>query len=334
MKKQIGINGFGRIGRLILRALSERKEENLRVVALNDLMPTQSLSSLYNYDSVHGPPAEKLCVSRNNLVLNAQEIHVFSEKYPEHIDWSAQDVQIVFECSGRFVSRDLAIQHVRGSVKKVLLSAPGKNVDHTVVFGVNHNTLSAEHQVVSNASCTTNCLAPLVYVLDQSIGVAHGHMTTIHGYTADQSLVDTAHKDLRRARAGALSVIPTSTGATQAVECVLPHLKGKLDGYALRVPVPNVSAVDFTFQSKNTTTIDEVNTYLTQASHTSLKNILAINEDPLVSIDFNHRPESSIVDVAQTRVLEGRCVHLLAWYDNEWGFANRMIDTAKAWLSI
>ena len=331
MKTIIGINGFGRIGRLVLRALIERKETDICVGAINDLTDPETLAHLYNFDSVHGPAAIKMTVVNGNLVLNQRTIVVSKCPNPSDIPWSNQGVTMVFECAGRFASRDAAAAHLRGTVGKVIISAPGKDVDNTVVYGVNHHSLTAAHAVISNASCTTNCLAPVALVLDKTVGIERGYMTTIHGYTADQRLVDTAHSDLRRARAGALSMIPTSTGAAKAVGLVLPKLKGKIDGCAIRVPTPNVSAIDFTFTAAQDTSIEEINDAFIAAATNDLKGVLAVNHEPLVSIDFTHRAESSIVDLDQTQVVDKRFVRVFSWYDNEWGFSNRMIDTAKAW---
>lgn len=331
---KVGINGFGRIGRLVLRALVESGRKDVQIVAINDLANAQTLCHLYNYDSVHGSPVHKLEPTTKGLSLNGQEIVVTADPNPSTIDWDQAGVEMVFECTGRFVSKTDASQHIRGGVKRVLISAPGKEVDHTVVFGVNHTTLTSDHTVVSNASCTTNCLAPAVHVLDEVFGFERGYMTTIHAYTADQRLVDTPHSDLRRARAGALSMIPTSTGAAKAVGLVLPHLNGKLDGCAVRVPTPNVSAVDLTFTAKEEISVDKIKDAFVSAAQGQLKGVLAATEEPLVSCDFNHNPASSVIDLAQVQVVEGKMGRIFSWYDNEWGFSNRMLDTASYWAGL
>ncbi len=331
---KVGINGFGRIGRLVLRALVESGRKDVQIVAINDLANAQTLCHLYNYDSVHGSPVHKLEPTAKGLSLNGQEIVVTADPNPSTIDWDQAGVEMVFECTGRFVSKTDASQHIRGGVKRVLISAPGKEVDHTVVFGVNHTTLTSDHTVVSNASCTTNCLAPAVHVLDEVFGFERGYMTTIHAYTADQRLVDTPHSDLRRARAGALSMIPTSTGAAKAVGLVLPHLNGKLDGCAVRVPTPNVSAVDLTFTAKKEISVDKIKDAFVSAAQGQLKGVLAATEEPLVSCDFNHNPASSVIDLAQVQVVEGKMGRIFSWYDNEWGFSNRMLDTASYWAGL
>ena len=325
---KVAINGFGRIGRLVLRAIYESKRTDIEVVALNDLANGTTSAHLLQYDSVHGPFPFKTTHTDKHLVVNGHKIQMFSERNPEDLPWKSLCVDIVMECSGHFTAREKAALHLKAGAKKVLISAPGKGVDQTVVFGVNHSALTAAHQVVSNASCTTNCLAPVACVLDNVVGIEKGYMTTIHAYTGDQRLVDTAHSDLHRARAAALSMIPTSTGAAKAVGLVLPQLKGKLDGTAMRVPTPNVSVVDFKFVSKKTASVAALNEALQSAAKGPMKGVLGCTDLPLVSIDFNHNPHSSIVALDQTQVVEGNLCRVLAWYDNEWGFSNRMSDTA------
>ncbi len=329
---KIAINGFGRIGRLVLRALIERQATDCQVVALNDLSPPETNAHLFKYDSIHGlyPEPVVLCAETGtSLDVGHGEIKLFQERDPAKLPWGALGVDIVFECSGAFTSKESAGAHLTAGAKKVIISAPASGVDLTVVYGVNHHKIDASHNIISNASCTTNCLAPLAKVLEETFGIEKGFMTTIHAYTGDQRLVDTHHSDLHRSRAAATSMIPTSTGAARAVGLVLPELKGKIDGTAIRVPLANVSVVDFKFTSKKKTTPEEINTALKAAASTHLSGILETNELPLVSIDFNHNPHSSIVDLAQTQVVEGDFCRVLSWYDNEWGFANRMIDTAR-----
>jgi glyceraldehyde 3-phosphate dehydrogenase len=328
MALKVAINGFGRIGRLVLRAIAEEKSKDIKVVAINDLGPIEANAHLFKYDSVHGSFKGDVKTSAEGIDIGFGLIKVLSERDPGNLPWKDLDIDIVLECSGHFTSKDKASKHLEAGAKRVLISAPADNVDFTVVYGVNHEKLSKEHVVVSNASCTTNCLAPVASVLHRAIGIEHGYMTTIHAYTGDQRLVDTLHSDLRRARASALSMIPTSTGAARAVGLVLPELKGKLDGTAIRVPIPNVSLVDFKFAAKRSTSIQEINTLMQEASTRELKGILGLVNAPLVSIDFNHNPSSSVFDVTQTQVIDGTFCRVLSWYDNEWGFANRMSDTA------
>ncbi|OFW68805.1 MAG: type I glyceraldehyde-3-phosphate dehydrogenase [Alphaproteobacteria bacterium RIFCSPHIGHO2_01_FULL_41_14] len=329
MKKvRVAINGFGRIGRLVLRAIYESKRTDIDVVAINDLTDVRTNAHLLKFDSVHGVFPFEVTHDDTSLLIEGHRVAVFSEADPLRLPWTEYDVDILMECSGHFTERDKAALHLQAGAKKVLISAPAKGEDCTVVYGVNHKALKASDKIVSNASCTTNCLAPVASVLDEAVGIEKGYMTTIHAYTGDQRLVDTAHKDLHRARAAALSMIPTSTGAAKAVGLVLPHLKGKLDGTAIRVPIPNVSVVDFKFVSEKNTTAQYLNEAIQKAVSGHLKGILDFVTLPLVSIDFNHNPHSSLFDANQTHVVKGNLCRVLAWYDNEWGFSNRMSDTA------
>lgn len=327
-KVKVAINGFGRIGRLVLRSILETKRQDIEVVAINDLTDVETNAHLLKYDSVHGPFPGTVEHDTENLVVDGHKIVVFSQMSPKNLPWRKLGIQVVMECSGKFTEREKASEHLEAGAQKVLISAPAKGEDRTVVFGVNHTNLTSKDVIVSNASCTTNCLAPLAFILDREIGIEKGYMTTIHAYTGDQRLVDTAHKDLRRARAAALSMIPTSTGAAKAVGLVLPHLKGKLDGTAIRVPTPNVSLVDFTFVAKRITYVEEINAAIKHAAESELKGILDVISLPLVSIDFNHNSHSSNFDLTQTAVIDGTFCRVLSWYDNEWGFSNRMNDTA------
>ncbi len=333
MAIKIAINGFGRIGRNVLRALEENRQrygEELQIVAINDLSPAQTNAHLLRYDSVHGPFSGNVQVEGDELIVNGKRIKIFAQRDPKQLPWGDLDIDLVFECTGIFASKQKASVHLEAGAKKVLISAPAGNDVKTIVYGVNHHTLNADDRIVSNASCTTNCLAPLVQPLHKEIGLVTGLMTTIHSYTNDQVLTDVAHgDDLRRARSATQSQIPTKTGAAAAVGLVLPELNGRLDGFAIRVPTINVSLVDLTFQSARPTTHEEIDNILKEASNGELKGILAYNEAPLVSIDFNHNPASSIYDSTQTKVL-GNLVKVLSWYDNEWGFSNRMLDTARA----
>ena len=325
----VAINGFGRIGRLVMRAIAERHDHDLKVVAINDLGSAEDNAHLFKYDSVHGRFQGEVKAASDSLTINGQKIKVFAKANPEELPWKDLGVDIVLECSGHFTSKASASKHLTAGARKVLISAPADDVDLTVVYGVNHDQIKPDFTVISNASCTTNCLAPVASELHKTIGIVHGYMTTIHAYTGDQRLVDTLHKDLRRARAAAVSLIPSSTGAARAVGLVLPELQGKLDGTAIRVPTPNVSMVDFKFVSKKATTPGEINAIMTKAAESHLKGILAINAAPCVSIDFNHYPASSTFDVTQTQLVDGTFCRVLSWYDNEWGFSNRMIDTAS-----
>jgi len=330
MAVRIAINGFGRIGRNILRALHEAKRRDLRVVAINDLGPVETNAHLLRHDSVHGPFPGTVKTFRNAIDIGRGRIKVTAERDPAKLPWKALGVDVAMECTGRFNSRDGAAQHLDAGARRVLVSAPAAGADLTVVYGVNHRKLRKSHRVVSNASCTTNCLVPVAQVLDQTVGIAQGFMTTVHAYTGDQPVLDTLHKDLRRARAAAISMVPTSTGAARAVGLVLPELAGKLDGTAVRVPVANVSMVDLAIVARRKTSVEEVNQAMRKAARGRLKGILAASDAPLVSVDFNHHPASSIFDLTQTQVVDGRLVRVLAWYDNEWGFSNRMADTAVA----
>jgi len=332
MTIKIAINGYGRIGRCILRGLYDSDyRKDLEIVAINDLGDTKINAHLTTYDSVHGKFDREVKVDGDCLVVGSDKIKVLAEKDPTKLPWKALGIDVVFECTGKFTSKEKASAHLTAGAKKVIISAPGENADATIVYGVNHKTLKASDTVISNASCTTNCLAPLVKPLHEKIGVVNGLMTTIHSYTNDQVLLDVYHKDLRRARAAALSMIPTKTGAASAVGLVLPELAGKLDGFAVRVPTMNVSLVDLTFVAARDTTKEEINKIMKEASEGELKGILAYNDLPLVSIDFNNNPASSIFESAQTKVI-GRTVKVLAWYDNEWAFSLRMMDTAKAFM--
>ena len=328
MTVKVAINGFGRIGRNILRSIIENKNDNIKVVGINDLGPIETNAHLLKYDSVHGILNRDVIINGSDLDVGTGPIKVTAERNPENLPWKELDVDVVLECTGIFTSKEKAQQHITAGAKKVLISAPASGVDLTVVYGVNHKKISSEHQILSNASCTTNCLAPLAYVLNKSIGIENGFMTTIHSYTGDQPTLDTMHSDLYRARAAAANMIPTSTGAAKAVGLVLPELDGKLDGVAIRVPTQNVSVVDFKFNSKKETSIEEINEAIKIASENELKNILSFNDKKLVSSDFNHNPSSSIFHSDQTKVMNKKFVRILSWYDNEWGFSNRMCDTA------
>ncbi|WP_290633047.1 type I glyceraldehyde-3-phosphate dehydrogenase [Aquisalimonas sp.] len=334
MTYRIAINGYGRIGRNVLRALYESGRTNeMEIVAINDLGDAATNAHLTRHDTVHGRFNVDVQVDGNDMIVNGDRIRVVAERDPANLPWRELGVDAVMECTGLFTSKAKAAAHLEAGARKVVISAPGgSDVDATVVYGVNDNTLTADHQVISNASCTTNCLAPVVKPLHEGIGVEHGLMTTIHSYTNDQVLSDVYHSDLRRARSATQSMIPTKTGAAAAVGLVLPELDGRLDGFAVRVPTINVSLVDLTFTSARETTVEEVNSVLRQAAEGSLKGILAVNDEPLVSMDFNHDPVSSTYDPFMTRVSEGRLVKVCAWYDNEWGFSNRMLDTTRALL--
>jgi glyceraldehyde 3-phosphate dehydrogenase len=335
MTIKVAINGYGRIGRNILRALYEsNRTHEIQIVAINDLGDAETNAHLTSYDTAHGRFPHEVSVDGSDLVVKGDRIKVFAERDPAKLPWGSLGVDVVLECTGLFTTKAKAGAHLAGGAKKVIISAPGgADVDATVVFGVNHDTLKAAHQVISNASCTTNCLAPIAKVLHEKIGMVHGLMTTIHAYTNDQVLTDVYHSDLRRARSATMSQIPTKTGAAAAVGLVLPELNGKLDGFAMRVPTINVSVVDLTFVAARATTKEEVDAALTDASNGSLKGILGINKKPLVSVDFNHNPLSSIYDSTQTRVMGGTLVKVLSWYDNEWGFSNRMLDTTLALMA-
>ena len=325
---KIGINGFGRIGRLILRALLENYKDKIQVVAINDLGSIETNAHLIKYDSTHGTLNHDVKTSKDGFEISNQKIKVFAEKDPAKIPWGKVGADVVLECTGRFLDKTTAQNHIKGGAKKVIISAPAKEVDFTIVQGVNSKDLKKDHNIISNGSCTTNCLAPVAMVLENNFGIEYGYMTTIHSYTGDQKLLDTLHKDLRRARSTEGAMIPTSTGAAKALSLVLPSLKGKLDGTAIRVPTPNVSLIDFTVVTKKEVSADTINDSMSKASQNSLKGILGINKKPLVSKDFNHDPHSSIFDVTQTQVIKGKFSRVLSWYDNEWGFSNRMCDTA------
>ena len=330
MALRVAINGFGRIGRNILRAIIEAGRTDIEVVAINDLGPVETNAHLLRFDSVHGRFPGKVTVAGDSIDAGTGPIEVTAERDPAKLPWGRLGIDIALECTGLFTARDKAAAHLAAGAKRVLISAPGDGADLTVVYGVNHDKLTAGHVVVSNASCTTNCLAPVAKVLHDAVGIEQGFMTTIHAYTGDQPTLDTLHKDLYRARAAALSLIPTSTGAAKAVGLVLPELKGRLDGVSIRVPTPNVSVVDLKAVVKRATSVDEVNQAMQRASSQELKGILAWTDQPNVSIDFNHDPHSATFALDQTKVMDGKLVRVLAWYDNEWGFSNRMADTAVA----
>tara|TARA_Y100000588_G_C14077768_1_gene848728 strand:+ start:27 stop:1019 length:993 start_codon:yes stop_codon:yes gene_type:complete len=330
MTKRIAINGYGRIGRCILRAIFERGlQKDINVVAINELSGIKTAAHLTRYDSTHGRFGYDVSVDGDTLLVDGHPITITNERDPENLPWEKLDVDLVLECTGLFTKREDAMKHINAGAKKVLVSAPAKNTDAMIVFGVNHQTLSASDIIVSNASCTTNCLAPIVKPLHDAIGIEYGLLNTVHAYTKDQMLLDGSHPDLHRARAAAHSIIPTKTGAASAVGQVLPELAGRLDGFAMRVPTINVSAIDFTFTPKRSTSVEEVNNIMRQAK----SDILHINDEPLVSCDFNHHAASAIFDTTQTKVL-GNLVKIVAWYDNEWGFSNRMIDTADYMMSL
>jgi glyceraldehyde 3-phosphate dehydrogenase len=335
MAIRVAINGYGRIGRNVLRALYEAGRTNeIQIVALNDLGNAETNAHLTRYDTAHGKFKGTIAVEGDSMLVNGDKIKVFAVRNPAELPWGDLGVDIVMECTGLFTSKEKAINHIKGGAKKVMISAPGgKDVDATVVYGVNHNTLKASHQVISNASCTTNCLAPMVKALNDGIGVVNGLMTTIHAYTNDQVLTDVYHEDLRRARSATMSMIPTKTGAAAAVGLVMPELNGKLDGFAIRVPTINVSVVDLSFVAKRSTSVDEVNDVMKKAAEGPFKGIIAFNKAPLVSVDFNHDAHSSIFDATLTKVSEGTLVKVCSWYDNEWGFSNRMLDVAKVWMA-
>lgn len=336
MAVRIGINGYGRIGRNILRALYDSdKKEKIKIVAINDLGDAETNAHLTKYDSAYGTLKENVSVDEDFLSIGSDSIKVFSQRDPSKIPWKDMGVDIVHECTGFFANKKDASKHLEAGAKKVLISAPaGKDVDATIVYGVNHHSLKPEDTIVSNASCTTNCLAPLVQPLHDEIGVESGIMTTVHAYTNDQVLTDIYHGDLRRARSATQSLIPTKTGAAAAVGLVLPELSGKLDGYAVRVPTIIVSLVDLTFKASRDTTIEEINEIIFTASQNQLKGVLGFNKAPLVSIDFKGDPRSSIYDSSQTKVLDGNLVKVISWYDNEWGFSNRMLDTTLAMAEL
>jgi glyceraldehyde 3-phosphate dehydrogenase len=329
MTIRVAINGYGRIGRCILRAIYEYgREDEFNVVAINDLSGIETTAHLTRFDSTHGRFVKEVKVDGNNLVIDNHPIHIIKERDPKALPWKELDIDLVFECTGHFTSRDKALLHIEAGAKKVLISAPGKNADATIVYGVNHQLLKAEDIIVSNASCTTNCLAPVVKPLHEALGIEYGLLNTVHAYTKDQMLLDGSHEDLRRARSATQSIIPTKTGAASAVGLVIPELAGKLDGFAMRVPTLNVSVIDLTFTASRQTTVAEVNDIVRRAK----SDILHINDSPLVSCDFNHYPASAVFDTTQTKVL-GTLIKVVAWYDNEWGFSNRMLDTAHCMMA-
>lgn len=332
---KVAINGFGRIGRLVARAILERPDSGLELVTINDLADAKSNAWLFSRDSVHGKYPGTVEADGDDIVVDGKRIRVTKERDPANLPHGEQGIDLVLECTGFFTDRASAQKHIDAGARKVLISAPGKNVDLTVVYGVNHDKLETGHTIVSNASCTTNCLAPVAKVLNDTIGIERGLMTTIHAYTNDQKILDQIHPDLRRARAAAMSMIPTTTGAARAVGEVLPELKGKLDGSSVRVPVPDGSLIDLTFTPKRDTSIEEVNSILKAASESGpLKGVLAFSDEPLVSIDIVHTPYSSTVDSLETAVIDGKLVRVVSWYDNEWGFSNRMVDTAAAMAKL
>ena len=324
---KVGINGFGRIGRLILRAILENYKNKIQVVAINDLGSIETNAHLIKYDSTHGTINEDVQTSKEGFKISNHDIKVFAEKDPANIPWGKVGADVVLECTGIFLDKKSSEKHLKAGAKKVIISAPGKDVDFTIVQGVNSKELKKEHNIISNGSCTTNCLAPIAMVLEKKFGITYGYMTTIHSYTGDQNLLDTLHKDLRRARSTEGAMIPTSTGAAKAMSLVLPSLRGKLDGTAIRVPTPNVSLVDLTLVTEKEVTTEAINDAMCEAANGELKGILDVNDKPLVSKDFNHNAHSSIFDLTQTQVIKGKFSRVLSWYDNEWGFSNRMCDT-------
>jgi glyceraldehyde 3-phosphate dehydrogenase len=334
MTVKVAINGFGRIGRNILRAIVESGRKDIQVVSINDLGPVETNAHLLRFDSVHGRFPSEVSVDGDNIVVDGQRIRVTAIKNPAELPHRELGVDIAMECTGIFTSKDKASAHLQAGAKRVIVSAPADNADLTVVYGVNHDQLTRDHMVISNASCTTNCLAPVAKVLNDAVGIEKGFMTTIHSYTNDQPSLDQMHKDLYRARAAALSMIPTSTGAAKAVGLVLPELNGKLDGVSIRVPTPNVSVIDFKFVAKRATNKDEINEAVRRAADQQLKGVLGYTDRPNVSIDFNHDPHSSIFHLDQTKVMDGTLVRVMSWYDNEWGFSNRMADTAVAMAKL
>ncbi len=331
MPTRVAINGFGRIGRLVLRALHEAKRDDVECVAINDLGSVHANAHLLKHDSVHGLFDGEIKTGDSWMDIGRGPIKVLAEREPAKLPWKDLKVDVALECTGIFTKRDAAAKHLQAGAKRVLVSAPADGADITVVMGVNNDQLSPKHQVISNGSCTTNCLAPVAYVLHEGVGIDHGFMTTIHAYTGDQPTIDTLHKDLRRARAAALSMIPTSTGAAKAMGLVMPALKGKLDGTSIRVPTPNVSLIDLAFTAARDTTAEEINELMVSAANSNrFRGILAVNKEELVSTDFNHNPASSTFDLTQTKVMGTRFCRVLSWYDNEWGFSNRMVETAAA----
>ena len=329
MTIRLAINGFGRIGRNVFRALIENPREEIEMVAVNTIPSLADSAYLLEFDSVHGRLPIPVSTNGDIMEVGSHKVKCLSERNPENLDWSAFNIDVVLECTGIFTDAEKASVHLAGGAKKVLVSAPSKGADLTVVYGVNHSLISSEHKIISNASCTTNCLAPIAHILNNICGIKQGFMTTIHSYTGDQRILDTEHKDLYRSRAAALNMIPTTTGAAKAVGLVLPELNGKLDGVAIRVPTPNVSAVDFVFEPVKQTSADEINQYIKNAASSELKGVLDFTDRELVSTDFNHHPASSIAHLDQTRVMPDGMTRIFSWYDNEWGFSNRMLDTAS-----
>jgi glyceraldehyde 3-phosphate dehydrogenase len=334
MSVKVSINGFGRIGRLVARAILERGDDDLELVAINDLADVEANALLFKYDSTHGRFAGEVVAGADHIMVDGKKIIVTSERNPGDLPHAAMGVDIVLECTGFFQSKEASLPHLTAGAKRVLISAPASGVDKTVVYGVNHDVLTSDDIVVSNASCTTNCLAPVAKVLHEAVGIERGFMTTIHSYTNDQRMLDQMHSDMRRARAGAVNMIPTTTGAARAVGLVLPELNGKLDGSSIRVPTPNVSLVDLVFTPSRDTTKEEINNALKAAAEGPMKGVLVYETQPLVSSDFNHQPASSSVDSLETTVMDGKLVRVVSWYDNEWGFSNRMIDTAKVMAGL
>ncbi|MGB7404685.1 MAG: type I glyceraldehyde-3-phosphate dehydrogenase [Pacificimonas sp.] len=334
MATKVSINGFGRIGRLVARALLERTDHDFELVAINDLADAKANALLFQYDSTHGRYPGEVSASDDSITVDGKTIKVTSERDPGNLPHKNMGVELVLECTGFFQSHDAAKPHIDAGAKRVLISAPAKNVTKTIVYGVNHNSLTAEDVIVSNASCTTNCLAPVAKVMHDTVGIERGFMTTIHSYTNDQRMLDQMHSDMRRARGGAQNMIPTTTGAARAVGLVLPELNGKLDGSSVRVPTPNVSLIDLVFTPQRDTSADELNKALKAAAYGPMKDVLDYTDQPLVSSDFNHYPASSTVDSLETSVMEGKLARVVSWYDNEWGFSNRMIDTAKVMAAL
>jgi len=330
MTVRVAINGFGRIGRLVLRAIVESKRSDIEVVGINDLGSAEANAHLLKYDSVHGVLANEISATADSITIDGKAIRVIAERDPAKLPWKELNIDVALECTGLFTKRDKAAAHLTAGAKRVLVSAPADGADLTVVYGVNHDKLTRDHLVVSNGSCTTNCLAPVAQILNELGGIKHGFMTTVHAFTGDQRTVDTLHKDLRRARAASLSIIPTSTGAAKAIGLVLPELAGKLDGTSVRVPTPNVSMIDLVVVTERPVTAEQINQAMADAAKGRLKGVLGAESAELVSVDFNHNPNSSTFDLTQTKVIDGTFVRVLSWYDNEWGFSNRMADTAIA----
>jgi len=337
MSLRVAITGLGRIGRCAVRAICEQSSDKIKLVAVNGTMPVSAYTTLLQYDSIHGRFSQEVRAIGDRLLIGTNEIKVFNERSPEKLPWAAEEIDLVLECTGKFKDKESAAMHLRAGAKKVIISAPSNGADATIVFGVNHHLLAPEHKIISVGSCTTNALAPLASVLNDSVGIEHGHMTTVHAYTSDQNILDNSHKDLRRARACHMSMIPTTTGATKTLGVVLPELDGKISGSAVRVPVPNVSFIDFTFSAGRETSVEEINEIVQRASKSSMKNIIAIAEQELVSVDFNHSAYSTIFDPFETQVVNKKLVRIASWYDNEWGFTNRMLDVAmlvKAFVKV